>query len=562
MSGRDLTKVAAVLTPVSALRAEGCLGIGDTAALKDFIGWAAECGFKVVKLLPINETGGDNSPYNAISSRALEPALLRVHPESTAGLSTRDFERLTALEPLTSDSDSIDYGTVKKLKLSLLRCAFNTFAPASCNLTALQTDFENFELDHQAWLPPYTLFRVLTDRNLSEQWRMWPEEQQSFEDAVGWLETLDIEERNSVERDRSFYAFVQWQADRQWRDVRLHAESLNVQLMGDIPFGVNFCSADVWANRGLFKEGWCGGTPPDKMFTHDRFVQEWGQNWGIPLYDWQAMRRDDFAWWRQRVRGVREFFHLFRIDHVLGFYRIYGFPWPPEQNESFLNLSLEEVRGRCEGRIPGFQPRPDDTEEDRAENCAEGAVYLGVVLEEAGDGNVIGEDLGEVPEYVRPNLTSLGIAGYKVPQWEKRPDGSLIPGDEYERLSIATYGTHDHEPLLIYWRSLVEASRESSDGAKNLEEHLRFLEWTGEIPDELTDRLHEAFLTTLFASNSWIAVVMITDVFKRGERFNLPGIGHGNWTQRMHAKVDELRHSAHSVAIARLIREAGRIVQA
>src|SRR4029450_2460521 len=128
----------------------------------------------------------------------------------------------------------------------------------------------------------------------------------------------------------------------------------------DIPFGVSYYSADVWAHPQLFQSGWCGGTPPDKIFKHDPFVQKWGQNWGIPLYDWNAMRATHFAWWRQRVRMVREFFHLFRIDQWLGFYRIYGFPWRPEQNGVFLALDETAATARTNGLLPCFHPRPDD----------------------------------------------------------------------------------------------------------------------------------------------------------------------------------------------------------
>src|SRR5690606_29637252 len=129
------------------------------------------------------------------------------------------------------------------------------------------------------------------------------------------------------------------------------------------------------------------------------------------------------------------------------FYRIYGFPWRPEENADYLDLTAEQARDRAEGQTPGFQPRPDDTSENKALNRDEGEEYLRAVVEEAGAGRVIGEDLGEVPEYVRPNLTRLGIAGYKIPAWEKQENGELIAGQNYERLSLATYGTHDHEPL-------------------------------------------------------------------------------------------------------------------
>src|SRR5947199_5697208 len=118
--------------------------------------------------------------------------------------------------------------------------------------------------------------------------------------------------------------------------MKSYAEAHGVALMGDIPFGVSYYSADVFARPDEFMLEWSGGAPPEPYFKDDAFTQKWGQNWGIPLYRWDQMRADNFAWWRQRVRGLRHLFHVFRIDHVLGFYRIHSFPWRPEENIRFL----------------------------------------------------------------------------------------------------------------------------------------------------------------------------------------------------------------------------------
>ena len=135
---------------------------------------------------------------------------------------------------------------------------------------------------------------------------------------------------------------------RQREPMRKSAAS---RLMGDIPFGVNYYSADVYSRRDEFALDWSGGAPPEPYFKDDEFTQKWGQNWGIPLYRWDVMRTRNLAWWRQRVRGVRKIFHVFRIDHVLGFYRIYAFPWRPERNAEFLPLSWDEMRERTGGAI-------------------------------------------------------------------------------------------------------------------------------------------------------------------------------------------------------------------
>ncbi len=559
--------IAGVLAPVFAVRGEGDLGIGDAESLREFIDFAADAGFHLVKILPINETGGDHSPYNALSSRALDPTTIRTTPEALPDLKTADFEKaMEGIERAALDSTVVNYGVVKPLKRRLLEAAFARFQKnhAGWRKSARGQAFQNFLEAEASWLKNYTLFRVLFELHGGRRWDQWPEDQRTPAAAEAWLAAQPKRKAQGLEKERRFFAYVQWIAFTQWRAVKAHAEEAGVALMGDIPFGVSFQSADVWAEPGIFRLDWCGGTPPDKVFKHDHFVQKWGQNWGIPLYDWDAQRRDNFRWWRERVRGVREFFDLFRIDHVLGFYRIYGFPWRPEENESYLPLTHEEARQRTPGgELPHFQPRPDDSPEHCGQNCREGEEYLRAILEEAGAGRVIGEDLGEVPDYVRPNLTALGIAGYKVPAWEKQPNGTLISGGAYQRLSLVTYGTHDHEPLKAMWEGLAKAAQGPDAGGPRWE--MRILaEYAGldpeHPPQSFTHELHEKLLRALFASNSWIAVVMITDLFGRSERFNLPGVaGDTNWSQRLHAPVEELKREPILPRVKEILKETGRL---
>ena len=556
-------KIAGVLVPVFAIRGSGDLGIGDTAGVCEFIDWAARHGFTIVKILPINETGGDHSPYNAISSIALEPTTLRTTPDALEDIREEEYQAAVREINAGGTETRVNYDVVKPLKRRLLEFAFARFYRQHFQRkTARRGRFTSFLEEQAAWIEDYAFFRALVDEHGHAGWSAWPEAQRSPSAARAWLAALPSRKAQAFQRQMRFHQYVQWQAFQQWHGVKAHAESRGVALMGDIPFGISFASADGWAHPELFREGWCGGTPPDKIFKHDPFVVKWGQNWGIPLYDWGAMRGTNFDWWRQRVRGVRQFFHLFRIDHVLGFYRIYGFPWRPEENADFLPLSEDQARERSGGASPGFQPRPDDTAENKEQNRRDGEEYLRVIVEEAGAGRVIGEDLGEVPDYVRPSLQTLGIAGYKIPQWEKRPDGNLIPGGEYERLSLATYGTHDHDPLKTIWEQLNAPG--ADDGARYELRVLReYAGMSADAPAEFTTEVQTALLRALFGSNSWIAVVMITDVFGRSERFNFPGVsGSGNWVQRMHVPVSELDADPVVERMTELVRESGRFPSA
>ena len=557
-------KIAGILTPLFALRSEKGLGIGDVATLREFIVWAREIGFGVVQLLPINEVGRDNSPYNAISAMAIEPMTLHLAPGSPEELSREAFESAMANENLvTLRRGPVKYERVRTLKRELLECAFKNF---QLNATAdRQSVFEQFCERESNWLKQYSFFRVLMELNReSETWDEWKREHRDPQTARSWLAEQSTEMRTQFSGREKFFSYVQWIADEQWREVRKFAEKRQVALMGDIPFGISYYSADVFTERNIFHLDWSGGAPPEPYFKDDKFTIKWGQNWGIPVYNWPAMRAQDFAWWRQRVRGVSRIFHIFRIDHVLGFYRIYAFPWRPKRNAEFLPLTHAQMLEKTGGRSPHFAPRDDETAENCEANKREGEEYLRMVLAESGATRVVGEDLGTVPRYVRPSLQSLGIAGFKIPQWEFL-DGRMTPGKEFERLSVATYATHDHKPIRELWREMFDEKSPTREQAR--EDLLKIAQFAGIAPQEGLEyerAVYPAIMSALFNSNSWIAIVMITDLLARKDRFNVPGTAATtNWTRRLPKTISQMRES-HSVRrkmrlITELLEKSGRI---
>jgi 4-alpha-glucanotransferase len=242
---------------------------------------------------------------------------------------------------------------------------------------------------------------------------------------------------------------------------------------------------------------------------------------------------------------------------VLGFYRIYAFPWRPKQNKEFLPLEWNQMLERTDGRAPQFAPRDDSTPENCDANRGEGEEYLRVVLEESGQTRVIGEDLGTVPDYMRPSLRALGIAGFKIPQWEVRHD-RVIPGPEYERLSIATYCTHDHKPLRALWEEVFEEPTSTTDQARfDLLKiaHFAHVDPTAEKID-FDKNFYPAIMKALFESEAWIAVVMITDLLARKYRFNVPGTAaNTNWTRRMSRTIAQLDASHSTQKRMNIIRE-------
>jgi len=539
-------KIAGVLVPLFALRREDDLGIGDLGALREFIDWIAEIGFTLVQLLPINETGGDNSPYNAISAMAIEPTTLHLALGSPQDLTRNDFaDSLSGTDLAGLRRGRVKYRQVKELKQRILEKAFVNFtARADENR---QSEFKKFCQEEASWLHDYALFRVLVEENKgSAAWDQWPSPHKTIENARSWLRDLPHEKQTALTRRRDFFCYVQWIAHQQWRDIKVHAEQRGVALMGDIPFGVSYYSADVFSRPNEFMLDWLGGAPPEPHFKDDAFTQKWGQNWGIPLYRWSAMRANNFQWWRERVRATRRIFHLFRIDHVQGFYRIYAFSWRPERNKEFLPLNQQQMLERTSGRAPHFVPRDDDTPENCEANEREGEEYLRVIMHEAGAARVVGEDLGVVPGYVRPSLQSLGIAGFKIPQWEIR-DGMIIPGQMYEQLSVATYATHDHEPIRALWEEALELpSSEAGQQARATLDKIAIFAGLNSKIDQIDYEkdFYPAIMEALFSCNSWIAIVMITDMLARKYRFNVPGTkANLNWTRRIQRSIAKLRSS-------------------
>ena len=559
-------KLAGLLAPLFALRGSEDLGVGDVGALRELIDWAAEQGFRVVQLLPVNETGNDNSPYNAISSVALDP--LTIELAAVPDLSAGEIVGLTAeLDLPVLRAGPVAYPLVKALKWKLLGRAFENFLARSWKRHDRRARaFRTFVKDEASWLEGYALFRVLIDENGgTERWDTWPAEHQSPALALAWLAAQKPAKRRELEQWMRLVSYVQWLAWEQWRATAAHAASRRVALMGDIPFGVSYYSADVWGRPEIFDHVWSGGCPPERVFETDPFTYKWGQNWGIPLYRWDVLRAQNFDWWRQRVRKVRACFHLFRIDHILGFFRIYGFPWRPQLNAEFLPLTEDEARGRTAGHLPHFVPFPDDTAEHQAANCAQGEEILKVLLEECGAFRLVGEDLGVVPPYVRPCLARLGIAGFKIPYWELEPDNAtMIPGAAYPRLSVATYATHDFDPIRVTWErwmthiAAAETAGPPAYAARDAawRDARRLAGWAGfEIPaaTPYSDAVYDALLRALCASEAWMAIYMITDLFANSQRFNVPGaVSAANWSERLGTPIAEWR--ADSALTARMQR--------
>lgn len=563
--------LAGILEPVFAIRTENDLGVGDTDGVRQMIDWCHRHHLNIFQTLPINETSDDNSPYNAISSLAIEPSTLALTPKQLPDLSSKMFHEIARPEVLQElHVGPVNYPQVKALKRKVLEAAFASFLKKHFNQqTERSKEFRAFTQQNAEWLSDYALFRVLMEENGgSPAWDRWQEQHRGPRRARTWFLSLPEVRREELNRKQLFFAYVQWIGFSQWQAIKAYGTEKKVYLMGDIPFGVGRYSADVWANRSIFDLDWSGGAPPERTFKVDPFTEKWGQNWGIPNYRWDELRRRNFEWWRTRVGNIQKVFHLYRIDHVLGFFRIYSFPWTPDRNAEFLPLNEHEAAAKTGGRLPGFKQFPDDSHEHKAANQAQGEEILRVVLEGSGETTVVAEDLGCVPEYVPPTLDKLGIPGFRIPMLFREHDGSYSDPKKYPRLSLAQPATHDHTPLALMWQECwanIDAGRDVENNRRELRHLMNFagLNHDEEPPREFSDKLHEGFTRAVLQSNSWLAVFQVQDVFAQTARFNVPGsTSASNWSARLPQPVKQLDADpmllAKTKMLSRLAKEAGR----
>lgn len=541
-------KTTGLLIPAFSTRRCGDLGIGDTLAVRDWIDWAAEHHVGFLQLLPINENGVEESPYSGISSIALDPIYLSFEPVMVPNISQSEIDAARASLGSRITGQLIDYPAVREVKNHLLEISFARFHGKPD--PALAGELQAFRDRNSAWLPDYCLFKLLMEIHGPHlTWDEWPEDSRSPDDARELIASMHKKHPAHIASRLDYFAYAQWLCFHQWLDLRSYANNRGVKLMGDLPIGVSFHSTDVFFNRSGFHTNWFGGTPPEGYSAENPFCHEWGQNWGIPLYNWEAMAQTGFAWWRERITRLTEIFDMFRIDHILGFYRIYAFPWHPKRNGDFLSLTHHEAEQLTQGKLPRWFNHPDDNSEHKVINRANGDFRLRAILDAAGDAEIIAEDLGWVPDYIRPHLDELGIAGYRIPHWDSYENGSPVMGNVFPENSLAAYSTHDHDSLCATWencRRTIRLQQEQPTEQGNWQSEgcshaLRLLAGFSGIPipannswPTYSDTIHWRLVKSLLESNSRYAVLMVTDLFEIKDRINTPGTnGGGNWRLRL-----------------------------
>jgi 4-alpha-glucanotransferase len=523
MPGTNQTnRRAGVLVPLFSIRTDTGWGLGEIPDLVPMAQWSSRAGIRVVQLLPVCAvTGGETSPYSASTAFALDPVYLGLdacEDFSLAGgrdaLADEDRRLLDEVKA----APAVDWARVRPLKERAMRLAFAHFvAHEGQGRGKRARALAAFRRENRHWLADYALFAAL-HREHQRHWKDWPRDLANRESAAL------VKAREQLADEIAFVVWQQWQLDLQWQETRARAQAVGVDLMGDLPFVVAEDSADVWVHRKLFRPGMRVGAPPDALCTE-------GQDWGLPLYDWNAMEKTDFAWMRSRAERAGRLFGLYRVDHVIGMYRTYY--------------------RSADRRKSGFSPSDEEAQ------IRLGETLLSIMNEY---GEVVPEDLGMVPEFLRPSLVRLGLPGYRVLRWEKDDlwrDGRMQQffrdPAKWPAISVATSGTHDTSTQAEWWDGLSPDERRSVlciPGLGQLDPNRHF-----------DDEIRDALLRVLYQSGSNLCLPPLPDLFGQREQMNAPGtVNDRNWTYRMPTSVEVLAaDQATTDRLRRLAAESGRV---
>lgn len=460
-----------ILMHISSL--PGPYGIGTMGKnAYEFVDFLKKSGQKVWQILPLSPTGYGDSPYQSCSAFAGNHYLIDLETLMDNGL----LEKQEAESFFWGENEEkADFGALYENRSKVLRLAFGRFVP--------DEKYNKFVSENESWLSEYALFTAIKDSLGGIPWTEWPEE-------LRLRDKKSLEEkREELRGDIAFKYFLQFEFFSQWEKLRGYSNENGIKIVGDIPIYVPLDSADVWAEPGEFlldenlNPKRVAGCPPDS-FSAD------GQLWGNPIYDWDKMKENGFAWWKRRLGAAKHMYDIIRIDHFRGF-------------ESYWSI-----------------PAGDKTAMNGRWEQGPGMDFINAV-KSIPDVDFIAEDLGYVTPEVRKLQEDSGYPGMKVMQFafDSREAGNYLP-HTYPENSVVYSGTHDN-PTLVQWLSDVAES--------DLEEGKKYLGLTE------TEGLVKGLIRGCMASNSRLCVILMQDYLELGAeaRMNLPGsLSDKNWTWR------------------------------
>lgn len=451
-------------------------GIGTFGAeAEKFVDWLKSAGQKYWQVLPVGPTGYGDSPYQSFSTFAGNPLLIDLDDLVKSGLLTK--EKCTA--DYGNDPACVDYDKVTPIKMKLLREAYRNFEEDAGYLAFTRAEKE--------WLEDYALFMSLKGSNNQVAWNNW-------NDGLRLRKAEAIEDaRERLKNETGFWKFVQYIFYRQWDRLKTYANSNGIQLIGDIPIYVSPDSADVWANPELFlmdkslNPKSVAGVPPD-------YFSATGQLWGNPLYDWAAMKKENYAWWIKRIEKAAKLYDIVRIDHFRAFDTYWAIPYGEPT----------AVNGKWE-QGPGMD-------------------LWNAVKEKLGGVSIIAEDLGDIFDSVKELLKDSGFPGMRVLQFGFNPESSdndhLI--HRYPVNSVCYSGTHDNSTVMGWYKAADEKSRAMCR---------KYLK------PRPFEKLNIAFIRELYKSSAGLVIIPMQDVIGLDDRarMNIPSTVGGNWKWRAKA---------------------------
>lgn len=589
---------AGTAIPVFSLRSKQSFGTGEFPDLKLLVDWAVATGQSVIQILPVNDTTccgswRESYPYKANSIYALHPHYLALHKVGKPK-DAQVCKRFEALRRELNALPTVDYERVDALKHEYLRIVYAEQGAA----VLASKPFHDFFKKNAAWLKPYAVYSVLRDRFATADFSKWGEYAAIDEARIDAFIAAN-------EEAVGYWFFLQYHLDRQLRDVRDYAHAHRVILKGDIPIGISRTSVDAWLTPELFRMDSSAGAPPDDFAVK-------GQNWGFPTYDWGRMSADGYAWWQARFVKMNDYFDAYRIDHILGFFRIweipcnavnallghfnpampltvgeihaYGFPFdaarhtaPVETSDDVLFVEDPQQPGLyhpriaaqftdCYNRLAWYEKDAynrlyDDFFFRRHDAWWRGEAMRKLVpLVSATRMLVCGEDLGMIPACVPDVMRELQILSLEIERMPKNTGVSFgnPAGNPY--LSVCTPSTHDMSNLRLWWNEEPESSRKY---------YYEVMGRSGDAPQDCTPEICEWVLRRQLASTSMLTIIplqewlAIDSGLRRAnpaeERINVPANADQYWNYRMHLTLEELLGATKfNDRLRALISESGR----
>ena len=596
---RPAWRGAGVAIPVFSLRSKSSFGVGEFNDLRLMVDWAASTGQSIIQILPIHDTTmtgtwQDSYPYNANSTFALHPQFL--HLPAIGELKDKEAQaRFDALGAELNTLPNVDYERVNNAKAEFLHAIFAEQGAK----TLASKEFKAFMAANEAWLRPYAVFCALRDEKGTPdftQWGTWTKYTKAK------AAKYEKEHTEAV----AYNYFVQYHLSKQLREARDYAHSRGVVLKGDIPIGISRTSGDAWVYPELFNMDSAAGAPPDDFSVM-------GQNWGFPTYNWAKMAEDGYAWWKARFQKMAEYFDAYRIDHILGFFRIWEIPldavnallgrfnpalpftyeemrdnygfyfdggWMARnvaETDNVLFVEDKLQKGKYHPRISAhstecYQWLSDEQKEayNRLYNDFfyrrhndfwkyEALCKLPPLIESTGM-LVCGEDLGMIPDCVASVMSSEQILSLEIQRMPKDPKVEFGSTYHYPYLSVCTTGTHDMNPLRAWWeedRGVTQRFYNQVLGAWG--EAPYFCEpWICE--QVVSMHLKSPAMLTILPLQDWLAMDGgLRRENPNDERINVPANSRHYWRYRMHFTLEELLEAESlNKMIRHMIAESGR----